>query len=215
MYICLCVYGYAFVWACVCAHVIHPCVCVCVCVCGVCLYNFCICMCARGWISPLVLRTKLGSFYGEVVLYKPGMFPLGCIGPARYLWRADSGETSGTGDAVLWLWIHPAMKPEVVSSLCLLCGDETTPGPRVTVLKDILMFELTGPKSHQVLSKVRHHPPPCAQIGTHLLSLSLTHTQTHKYTLCTSCSAHAAVCRLVHRRDWKLLCELCIVCHCT
>ena len=121
-------------------------------------------------------KTKLGSFYGEVVLYKPGMFPLGCIGPARYLWRADSGETSGTGDAVLWLWIHPAMKPEVVSSLCLLCGDETTPGPRVTVLKDILMFELTGPKSHQVLSKVlrqsqQEENSPSRQLLQRMLSL--------------------------------------------
>ncbi|XP_056619103.1 ribonucleases P/MRP protein subunit POP1 isoform X1 [Triplophysa dalaica] len=59
-----------------------------------------------------------GSRQGSVHLYRADQFPHGSLGPADFLWRPRAPHTS---HRQLWIWIHPALKAEVVSELQLVC----------------------------------------------------------------------------------------------
>ncbi|KAF4102645.1 ribonucleases P/MRP protein subunit POP1 [Onychostoma macrolepis] len=59
-----------------------------------------------------------GARQGSVHLYKADQFPQGSLGPADFLWRPRVPDAS---DRQLWIWIHPALKQDVLSELQLVC----------------------------------------------------------------------------------------------
>lgn len=59
-----------------------------------------------------------GARQGSVHLYKANQFPCGFLGPADFLWRP---RTPYTSHRQLWIWIHPALKADVLSELQLVC----------------------------------------------------------------------------------------------
>ncbi|XP_016140227.1 ribonucleases P/MRP protein subunit POP1 [Sinocyclocheilus grahami] len=59
-----------------------------------------------------------GARQGSVHLYKADQFPEGSLGPADFLWRPRVPDAS---DRQLWIWIHPALKQDVLSELQLVC----------------------------------------------------------------------------------------------
>ncbi|KAI2654810.1 Ribonucleases P/MRP protein subunit POP1 [Labeo rohita] len=59
-----------------------------------------------------------GARQGSVHLYKADQFPQGSLGPADFLWRPRVPDAS---DRQLWIWIHPALRQDVLSELQLVC----------------------------------------------------------------------------------------------
>ncbi|KAK2903726.1 hypothetical protein Q8A67_008439 [Cirrhinus molitorella] len=59
-----------------------------------------------------------GARQGSVHLYKADQFPQGSLGLADFLWRPRVPDAS---DRQLWIWIHPALRQDVLSELQLVC----------------------------------------------------------------------------------------------
>ncbi|XP_061418507.1 ribonucleases P/MRP protein subunit POP1 isoform X2 [Lethenteron reissneri] len=61
-----------------------------------------------------------GQRQGSLVMYRANGFPTQPLGPVTFLWRPlqmpDERETN-TEHRQLWIWVHPAMKNEVLSEL--------------------------------------------------------------------------------------------------
>ena len=92
--------------------------------------------------SGLSVGAKLflgGSREGSTVLYKAGQYPLGAIGPVKFMWRPtvldsaceNAGQGDGQTDRQLWLWAHPAFYAELLQEIKLaLNGDITETSQR-------------------------------------------------------------------------------------
>lgn len=122
-----------------------------------------------------------GRREGSVTFFAKNSFPLGAIGPIKFLWKC---EEENERNRAIWLWIHPALYAEVLEALvetfCLVketvvASDfpETgemkklqthnvfeSPETYVSVCKQIIVtflkdklnrFRLTGPLSNAVL----------------------------------------------------------------
>ncbi|XP_052000041.1 ribonucleases P/MRP protein subunit POP1 isoform X2 [Xyrauchen texanus] len=59
-----------------------------------------------------------GARQGNVHLYRADQFPHGSLGSADFLWRPRAPDTT---HRQLWIWIHPALKQDVLSELQLVC----------------------------------------------------------------------------------------------
>lgn len=98
------------------------------------------------------------------MLYSCNTYPLGAIGEAHVLWKANGvGEVVESNECQLWLWTHPScyllVWHELHKALGSTAGDQQTPAKvgsvTVTSLKDQLCrFRLTGPVSLSVLQRV-------------------------------------------------------------
>ncbi|KRZ79663.1 Lissencephaly-1 -like protein [Trichinella papuae] len=62
-----------------------------------------------------------GSREGSSVLYRADQYPFHCIGPVNFLWQPSSSTGEHCG-RILWLWIHPSVKDELVAELCRVFG---------------------------------------------------------------------------------------------
>ncbi|XP_039544756.1 ribonucleases P/MRP protein subunit POP1 [Pimephales promelas] len=60
-----------------------------------------------------------GARQGIVQLYRSDCFPRGALGPAEFLWRPRAPDAALRQ---LWIWLHPALKQDVLSELLLVCG---------------------------------------------------------------------------------------------
>ena len=47
----------------------------------------------------------------SAVVFRPGQFPAGVVGEVSYMWRP---QIEGTGEGLLWVWVHPAFYQEFV-----------------------------------------------------------------------------------------------------
>ncbi|TRY83315.1 hypothetical protein DNTS_006040 [Danionella cerebrum] len=84
--------------------------------------------------SLLSPRTLSGGFMGSGVLYKADQYPAGALGPVEILWRPRTSKqtTEGTDgeqatkhaaeERQLWIWLHPALKQDVLGELLKMCG---------------------------------------------------------------------------------------------
>lgn len=59
-----------------------------------------------------------GARAGRLLLYRAGQFPHGALGPAEFLWRPRGPEHT---HRQLWIWIHPALKQDVLPELQAVC----------------------------------------------------------------------------------------------
>ncbi|KRY42624.1 Lissencephaly-1 -like protein A, partial [Trichinella spiralis] len=63
-----------------------------------------------------------GSREGSSVLYRADQYPFHCIGPVNFLWQPSSSTGEHCCRRILWLWIHPSVKDELVAELCRVFG---------------------------------------------------------------------------------------------
>ncbi|KAM3579893.1 Ribonucleases P/MRP protein subunit pop1 [Umbelopsis sp. WA50703] len=98
-------------------------------------------------------RYVKGHRLGHSVLFHHMCYPQRAIGPVKFLWQQ---KHDSTGSRKLWLWIHPASFDEAWQ--CLTESQKMTnlaKSVEITDLRDeILMFELTGPRSTALLHAV-------------------------------------------------------------
>ncbi|XP_065333173.1 ribonucleases P/MRP protein subunit POP1 [Cloeon dipterum] len=86
-----------------------------------------------------------GSKEGQIVLYTPGEYPKGCIGPAKLMWRPQGAEETRQ----LWLWCHPGLRNEVLENMSKVIGDKQV---TVTALdEEFNRYRLVGPLTMPVL----------------------------------------------------------------
>jgi ribonuclease P/MRP protein subunit POP1 len=152
-------------------------------------YTCCIQLCGPGPHLLKILRSSLGSnslslspafdessgIGGrevEVMLHRPGMYPLGAISPVRIIWRPISHQLESKSiDShirTVWLWLHPAARSDALEILKSLASLPDTSQPSrptsrsagkdsVTVddiSKELLRFELRGPCADAILRSV-------------------------------------------------------------
>ncbi|KAL1232578.1 Ribonucleases P/MRP protein [Trichinella spiralis] len=63
-----------------------------------------------------------GSREGSSVLYRADQYPFHCIGPVNFLWQPSSSTGEHCCRRILWLWIHPSVKDELIAELCRVFG---------------------------------------------------------------------------------------------
>lgn len=59
-----------------------------------------------------------GARVGRLLLYRAGQYPHGALGPVEFLWRPRAPERT---HRQLWIWIHPALKQDVLPELQAVC----------------------------------------------------------------------------------------------
>ena len=80
-----------------------------------------------------------GSREGSTVLYKVGQYPLGAIGPVKFMWRPtvfdraceNAGQGDGQTDSQLWLWAHPSFYTELLQEIKLAMDGDTVETTRL------------------------------------------------------------------------------------
>eukprot|EP01132_Coremiostelium_polycephalum_P002765 gene2765-3439_t len=94
-----------------------------------------------------------GEREGTVDIYYPDRYPFHFIAPVRFLWDQQPQQPKSTMKRNIWVWIHPAALNEthyILQNTSLEFNDL-----KVESLDDqLLRFELTGSKTHQILSSI-------------------------------------------------------------
>ncbi|KAG2180764.1 hypothetical protein INT44_003771, partial [Umbelopsis vinacea] len=97
-------------------------------------------------------RYNKGHRLGHTTLYHYMTYPQNAICPITFLWQQNPSSTVSK----LWLWVHPAAFEEAWG--CLKEAQEKTQMNDTVVVTDlrdeILMFQLTGPRSTALLHAV-------------------------------------------------------------
>ena len=105
-----------------------------------------------------------GSREGNVVLYEPGSYPRGCIGPVSFIWRPPEGDKfigktreekySCAVKRRLWICFHPSMKFPLLKVLeSLMEKSEIT---FRNLEKCLNCFEFYGPDTFKILQEIIH-----------------------------------------------------------
>jgi len=98
-------------------------------------------------------RYSKGHRLGHSTLFHYMAYPQGAICPITFLWQQHEGTST---DRKVWLWIHPASFSEAWE--CLKEAQEKTNYSEAVAVRDlrdeILMFELTGPRSTALLQAI-------------------------------------------------------------
>ncbi|KAJ1565126.1 hypothetical protein HK096_004442, partial [Nowakowskiella sp. JEL0078] len=108
-----------------------------------------------------------GHRQGITIIYSSDSYPLEPIAPVSFFWKSTNSEFQNE-DIVrtLWIWVHPSAielaKYCISLALSKNCeGSETT----MSVLSDeLLMFELTGPRSHAILQETLKVSDSCRSL---------------------------------------------------
>ncbi|XP_040210696.1 ribonucleases P/MRP protein subunit POP1 isoform X2 [Rana temporaria] len=67
-----------------------------------------------------------GRRQGSLVLYKADKYPDEALGPVDFIWKPKSTPES-CGLRQLWVWMHPALKQDILKELRLVCVCEDRP----------------------------------------------------------------------------------------
>ncbi|KAI4881778.1 hypothetical protein NFI96_011476, partial [Prochilodus magdalenae] len=75
-----------------------------------------------------------GQREGSILLHKPDQYPHQLMGPAHFLWRPRSAEST---HRQLWIWAHPTLKQDLLPVLQAVCQcfEEVTPAVEENSLK--------------------------------------------------------------------------------
>ncbi|CAM9426309.1 unnamed protein product [Lampetra fluviatilis] len=113
-----------------------------------------------------------GQRQGSLVMYRANGFPTQPLGPVSFLWRPlqmlDERETN-TEHRQLWIWVHPAMKNEVLSELkenfkCLEPLGETS-AARKSEMKAALPEAARGARRGKASGTRKRRAEDCEQPG--------------------------------------------------
>ncbi|CAO3630201.1 unnamed protein product [Cunninghamella blakesleeana] len=92
-----------------------------------------------------------GTRIGHTNIYKDGEYPYQYLCPITFLWRskvADSNEN------LLWLWIHPSSFTIIEDQIKKLIPTIDESVMITDLRKELVRFELTGPKSLAILQAI-------------------------------------------------------------
>ncbi|KAI9209255.1 ribonucleases P/MRP protein subunit POP1-domain-containing protein [Polychytrium aggregatum] len=100
-----------------------------------------------------------GTNQGATTIYGSDRFPLGAIAPVTFFWRQEPDEPTLDPQAhkrALWVWVHPAAYSDVHAELTKAAKQSKLASDvEIKALKsELVRFELTGPRSHAILSEV-------------------------------------------------------------
>ncbi|CAO3587888.1 unnamed protein product [Absidia cylindrospora] len=96
-------------------------------------------------------RFKKGTRIGHSYFYSQGEYPTNLISPITFLWRSSTTDN----DATLWLWTHPSAFEIIQQQIQDAASLMKTPQVKVQDLrKDFARFELTGPRSKDLLQAI-------------------------------------------------------------
>ncbi|XP_077088731.1 ribonucleases P/MRP protein subunit POP1 isoform X3 [Siphateles boraxobius] len=99
-----------------------------------------------------------GARQGMLQLYKADRFPQGALGPAEFLWRPRAPDAA---HRQLWIWLHPALKQEVLAELLLVC----VCSPAVSVSEDLHPEADTAEKKRKMRDEGDTGPPSKRMLG--------------------------------------------------
>uniref|UniRef100_A0A8C5MUQ1 POP1 homolog, ribonuclease P/MRP subunit n=1 Tax=Leptobrachium leishanense TaxID=445787 RepID=A0A8C5MUQ1_9ANUR len=68
-----------------------------------------------------------GRRQGSLVMYKADRYPEEALGPVTFIWKPKNLPEVPSGERQLWIWMHPAMKQDVLKELRQVCLCEETP----------------------------------------------------------------------------------------
>ncbi|XP_073488122.1 ribonucleases P/MRP protein subunit POP1 isoform X2 [Aquarana catesbeiana] len=68
-----------------------------------------------------------GRRQGSLILYKADKYPDEALGPVDFIWKPKSIPESSCEIRQLWIWMHPALKPDILKELRLVCVCEDRP----------------------------------------------------------------------------------------
>lgn len=91
-----------------------------------------------------------GQYEGSCVVYELNKYPMGAIGPVRFLWKPKVTET--TNERHLWIWIHPSINDQMKFLLIELFGLKENSDDSVT--------EPPQSKKAKVDEKIKQPEPP-------------------------------------------------------
>lgn len=119
-------------------------------------------------------RYEEGSYSAQLLIYEPGQFPHGLIGPAELFWQPSSGSSS-TGQVAVWVRVHPSIFQETWRVLDSQAGDHI----RMRDLRpELESFDLMGPLSGGVILRS--------------LPFSTSESQGHRRAIVNTLTADAA-----------------------
>ncbi|ORZ21233.1 NUC188 domain-domain-containing protein [Absidia repens] len=92
-----------------------------------------------------------GTRIGHSYFYSQGGYPTNLISPITFLWRSSTTDN----DATLWLWTHPSAFEIIQQQIQDTASLMQTPQVKVqNMQKDFARFELTGPRSKDLLQSI-------------------------------------------------------------
>ncbi|XP_075069954.1 ribonucleases P/MRP protein subunit POP1 [Mixophyes fleayi] len=76
-----------------------------------------------------------GKRQGSLTLYRADKYPVGALGSVTFIWKPRCVPESQCENRQLWIWLHPALKQDVLQELRLVCGCEDRPDNAVCTLE--------------------------------------------------------------------------------
>ncbi|XP_063307284.1 ribonucleases P/MRP protein subunit POP1 [Pelobates fuscus] len=68
-----------------------------------------------------------GRRQGSLTMYKADKYPEEALGPVTFIWKPKGAQCVPSGQRQLWIWMHPAMKQDVLKELRHVFSCEETP----------------------------------------------------------------------------------------
>jgi ribonuclease P/MRP protein subunit POP1 len=107
--------------------------------------------------NPACKKYLSGEREGRTMLHETYAYPAGAIAPVSFLWKALSDKSTSETRTV-WIWVHISAYTQ---ALDVFASAKKSMELGADVLinslsKELIRFELTGPKSHEMLVKALH-----------------------------------------------------------
>ncbi|XP_073535702.1 ribonucleases P/MRP protein subunit POP1 [Phyllobates terribilis] len=74
-----------------------------------------------------------GRRQGSLVLYRADKYPSEALGHVSFIWKPRSVSESASDTRQLWIWMHPALKADVLQELRLVCVCDDRPDNFVSI----------------------------------------------------------------------------------
>ncbi|XP_073406576.1 ribonucleases P/MRP protein subunit POP1 [Dendrobates tinctorius] len=74
-----------------------------------------------------------GRRQGSLVLYRADKYPSEALGHISFIWKPRSVSETASDKRQLWIWMHPALKADVLKELKLVCACEDRPDNFVSI----------------------------------------------------------------------------------
>ncbi|CAO3632550.1 unnamed protein product [Cunninghamella echinulata] len=95
-----------------------------------------------------------GTRIGHTNIYKDNEYPYQLLCPVTFLWRSTLMDNNNNSERSIWLWIHPSSFSLVEEQIKKLIPIIDSNILVVDLRKDIVRFELTGPRSLAILQAI-------------------------------------------------------------
>lgn len=62
-----------------------------------------------------------GKRQGSLMLYRADKYPREVLGPATFIWRAETTPGDPSESRQLWIWLHPTLKQDILEEIKAVC----------------------------------------------------------------------------------------------